>query len=171
VSFVPTVRTRPGMPDDGFMYQLFPRWSDVVFAMKEFLVANNWYVRRSGTGDGGSFAFGDLITEPIIRNNTNCWFEIAAQSTVKFRRFVFWRALTLSSWRIAYCDNDGLGPSVEGVNNKPATYAPAAEEVPVLGGGSVAVPSFAEWVTLFTGDGITTGYRWSGAAKQPLVSL
>jgi hypothetical protein len=162
--FIPPPRA--GIPELGEFYApaggLFQRWSDVVYWMKGSLQAAGWVVRRSGNG-AGTFALGDVITELVIRNNTNCWFEIAQIASARPRVLVFWRGATLDAWRIAYTDNTSFAPSIEGDHNSPATYPAGSEENVIMGGGTVAAPTFGSWSLTLFGDGVTTGYRFSSA--------
>jgi len=149
-------QTRPGIPEQGTFYYLFADWADVVFAMKAVMVATGWTVRRSGDGVA-TFAFGDVVTDVEIRNNANCWFELAFVGAAKTRVFVFQRLSTLAIWQIKYTDNDDFPPSVEGTATTPVVYPAGAQQRQIFSGA---------WVTLGTGNGVTTGYRWNAAVRQ-----
>lgn len=60
--------------------------AEVMYALKELLVANGWDVPRSGTGVAGSAADSDQFTGAADLNVSRAWFRLRAPATMTPRR-------------------------------------------------------------------------------------
>lgn len=123
---------------------------EALFILKERLVDVGWTVIQSGTGTSGSYAAGDVISTAADLNNPRAWFAIKEPNGD--RVFVIQRDTTGSSnftnsYRIKYVRAGGVGTG--NANTTPTATVPS-NEVVILGAGTDASPSFAQWASMST---------------------
>ena len=113
--------------------------SEGMYQLKEFLKTWGWTVQ--GSGDGGanwSNAGVDWVTSGTVMNTLRAWYRIRDPGNL--REFTVQRGSTSGAYRVKYSAVDrftGGAPS--------ATQTPSAtDEKVLLGGGTDAVPTYAQ---------------------------
>lgn len=131
------------------------RTGEILFDLKEHLVAQGWTVQSSGDGVGGFNGSGDVITTASDMSNTRSWYRI--QDPVGGREFVFQRGSSAITVRAKYSRAAGFTGGTPSTTDTPS----ATDEGDFQGGGTDGTPSFGTWVS---GGG--TEYRYQIVADD-----